>query len=466
MHVYACLLNFGSAKKMEKTVTQHLRLNISNRQILSLALPISMAILVPQINFVTNNIFLGHLDEQSLATAGITGVYYLIFAVIGNGLNNGLQALIARRAGEGRIEEIGKLFAQGVRIALAFALAGILISYLVAPWVFSHFLRSDPLRMQAIQFVKIRIWGLPFLYIYQLRNALLVGTNQSRYLVYGTLAEAATNILLDYSLIFGHFGFPALGFDGAAYASIAAEGAGLIVVFGIIKYRGIGKKLRLGKDIRYNSKLSRLVLVQSAPLIFQFAISIISWEFFYILIEHHGKRDLAISNAMRNIFGLFGIFTWAFASASNAMVSNIIGQGKKEMVVVLINKIVRLSVSFAVIMALLLNFFPQAFLSIYGQDLQFIEDGIPVIRVVSTALVLMSFATVWLNAVTGTGNSTANLIIEVITILFYCLYVYLVMEYYNLSILYGWMSEWVYWIITFALSYWYIRSGKWKAKVI
>jgi putative MATE family efflux protein len=421
---------------------------------------------VPQINFVTNNIFLGHLDEQSLATAGITGVYYLIFAVIGNGLNNGLQALIARRAGEGWIEEIGKLFAQGVRIALAFALAGILLSYLVAPWVFSHFLHSDPLRLQAIRFVKIRIWGLPFLYIYQLRNALLVGTNQSGYLVYGTLAEAATNILLDYTLIFGHFGFPALGFDGAAYASIAAEGAGLIVVFGIIKYKGIGRKLRMGKDIRYNPQLSRLILVQSAPLIFQFAISIISWEYFYILIEHHGKRDLAISNAMRNIFGLFGIFTWAFASATNAMVSNIIGQGKKEMVVVLIHKIVRLSVSFALIMALLLNLFPHVFLSIYGQDQQFIEAGIPVVRVVSSALVLMSFATVWLNAVTGTGQSAVNLMIELVTILFYCLYVYLVMEYFNLSILYGWMSEWVYWIITFTLSFWYIRSGKWKAKMI
>src|SRR6201996_720331 len=99
---------------------------ITNRDILQMALPISLAILVPQLNFITNNIFLGHLDRTSdaLSTAGITGVYYLLFAVVGQGLNNGLQALIARRAGEGRISEIGKLFSQGMIVALGLAIAG------------------------------------------------------------------------------------------------------------------------------------------------------------------------------------------------------------------------------------------------------------------------------------------------------------------------------------------------------
>src|SRR5882757_1109798 len=111
------------------TAANDLRLRITNRQILGMALPISFGILVPQLNFITNNIFLGRLSEQALATAAITGVYYLIFAAIGFGLNNGLQALISRRAGENRPEEIGKLFIQGVGIALLIALAGIVLTY-------------------------------------------------------------------------------------------------------------------------------------------------------------------------------------------------------------------------------------------------------------------------------------------------------------------------------------------------
>src|SRR3982750_1689731 len=102
-------------------MTGQLQVETSYRQILKLALPISLALFVPQINFIVNNIFLGHLSEEALATASITGVYYLIFAGIGFGLNNGLQALISRRAGENRPEEIGKIFNQGILVAFVVA---------------------------------------------------------------------------------------------------------------------------------------------------------------------------------------------------------------------------------------------------------------------------------------------------------------------------------------------------------
>src|SRR6186713_239976 len=110
-----------------------LRLQTGYRQILGMALPISLALLVPQINFITNNIFLGRLGEKELASAGITGVYYLIFAVIGNGLNNGVQSLISRRAGQNLPKEIGRLFVNGIWVALAIAAVGITVTYLLAP---------------------------------------------------------------------------------------------------------------------------------------------------------------------------------------------------------------------------------------------------------------------------------------------------------------------------------------------
>ena len=148
------------------------------------------------------------------------------------------------------------------------------------------------------------------------------------------------------------------------------------------------------------------------------------------------------------------------------MVSNIIGQGLEDRVRELIGRIMKLSVGFAVIVAILLNLFPQVFVSVYGQDAAFMAAAIPVIRVVSTALILMSFSTIWLNAVTGTGNTRINLLIEFITIVFYCCYVYLVLERWQLSLVYGWISEWVYWISIFSMSYAYMRSGRWKGKVV
>ncbi len=440
----------------------NLQVSISNRQILSIALPITASIVVPQVNFITNNIFLGGLGQKELGVAGITGVYYLVFAVIGHGLNNGLQALISRRAGENRIDQIGNLFSQGIRISVVFAILGILMTWLLAPVLFRFALHDAERVNMAVDFLNIRILGLPFLYVYQMRNALLVGTNQSRFLIIGTAVEAIANIYFDYGLIYGKLGLPELGFNGAAYASIIAEVLGLIVIFLVIHLQGIGKQLNLFRNIGYDWNNIKLILRISSPVILQLAISIISWEFFYILIEHHGEQDLAVSNTMRNIFGFFGCFTWAFGATTNSMVSNIIGQGLQHRVTELVNKIMKWSVGFAILVCLLLNLFPHAFLSVYGQGEGFIEAAIPVMRIVSFALVLMSVSVIWLNAVTGTGNTKVNLYSEIAAIVLYCLYVYIVLEKLKLPIEWGWASEAIYWITLLVPSFWYMNSGRWK----
>lgn len=446
--------------------TPSLQVQVTSKQILAISLPIGLAILVPQINFIINSIFLGALSSQALAIAGITGVYYLIFGVMGQGLNNGLQALISRRAGENRTDEIGVLFTQGVFISILLSIIGIAFTYFVAPAIFHALLHDKERADVVISFLKIRIWGLPFLFIYQMRNALLVGTNQSKYLIIGTATEAIVNIFFDYALIFGHFGFAALGIMGAAYASIIAEVLGLLVIYLVIHYQKIGARFDLFKSWTIKADYIKLILKQSSPLMMQYMISIISWEFFYILIEHKGEEALSVSNAMRNIFGFFGCFTWAFAATANTMVSNIIGQNKQEEVLILIRKIMIWSFGFAAVVCIILNLFAVQFLSIYGQGTSFIQAAIPVLRVVSVAMLVMSLATIWLSAVTGTGQSVRTLRIETIAIIIYVIYVYTTMEYYNLPITIGWMSELVYWTSLLIPSYLYIKSNKWKNKKI
>ena len=443
-----------------------LQVQITNKQILKIALPVAASILVPNINFITNNIFLGHLNEQALAIAGITGIYYLTFGVIGFGLSNGLQTLISRRAGENNIKEIGLIFSQAVFIAIAFAIAGILITYFIAPFILKSALHNDKDVAMAISFIRIRIWGLPFLYLYQMRNALLISVNKSNYLVIGTLAETLTNIFLDYILIFGRFGFHNYGFNGAAIASVIAEFTGLITIFSVIHFRGISRQLNLFKNNAFDKIIVRLILKQASPTMLQFALSTASWEFFYILIEHHGVQPLAISNIMRNLFGIFGCFAWSFSAASNSMVSNIIGQQLQHHVKELLFKISKLSLLFSVSVAVLINLFTKIFLSAYGQSEEFINAAIPVARIISVALIFQSVSVVWLNAVVATGNSRRNLVVELVAIFVYCTYVYLILEHFNLSIILGWMSEWIYWTILFIPSYWYMINNKWKSRTI
>ena len=385
---------------------------------------------------------------------------------MGFGLNNSLQSLIARRAGENKLHEIGNLFSHGIRITLVISAFSIIVTYLLAPVLFKFALHDEKNVEMAVHFLYIRIWGLPFLYLYQMRNALLVGTNQTKWLIWGTLAETLTNIILDYALIYGHFGLPEMGFNGAAVASIIAEAAGLFVMFLVIHKKGIVDGFNVFGKHTYNASTINLILNQSLPLIMQYVISVGSWEFFYILVEHHGERALAISNTMRNIFGLFGCITWAFAAASTTMVSNIIGQQLHHRVIELVTKITKLSVSFSLVIFLLLNIAPSFLLQVYGQGDDFIQEAVPVVRVVSIALIMMAFGTAWLNAVIGTGNTRVNLLIEFVAISVYSLYAYIILEKLSLPIVYGWTAEWVYWLCMFTPAFFYLKSGKWKHKKI
>jgi len=453
---------------MHSPSTDSLQVSNSYRQIWKMALPISFAIFIPQINFFINTIFLGHYSQDPLAIAagGITGVYYLIFAAIGYGLNNGLQTLIARRAGQDQPHEIGKLFTQAIWIGIGLSVLGITLTYTVTPTIFRSLLNDPVLCEKSIHFLQIRIWGLPLLYIYQLRNALLVGINQSRWLAIGTLAEAGTNVIFDYLLIFGMGGFPEWGFNGAAVASILAEGMGLITIYAVISNRGISRQFQLFRERKLNRTYVGHILEVSAPLMFQTAISIISWQYFFLLIEHHGNTALAVSNVMRHLFGLPGCLTWAFATTTSTMVSNLIGQGRSEEVPLLIRRTLTLSVSMILIVCLLLNIWPELFLLPFGQTKAFVAEAIPVMRVVTGAMVLMSFGTVFLNSVTGSGNTRVTFLIEAGAILGYCTYVYLSAEYFNLSISIIWMSEWLYWLSMFLPAMWYMRSGRWRNKEI
>jgi multidrug resistance protein, MATE family len=452
----------------------NLKLDISYKQILYMALPISLSIFIPQFNYLINNFFLGNYDKSGelLAMGGITGVYYLIFAVMGYGLNSGLQALISRRAGEDRVDEISKLFWNGVRIALLISAVAIVLSYTIGSFMLQYSLKSSDLAAKAISFLKIRIWGLPMLLMFQMCNALLISSNNSRYLLYATIAETAANIFFDYVLIYGKWGFPEFGYNGAAYASLITEGVAITTSIAVLYYGKIWQQLKLDKNQGYDKNAIWLISIQSLPLVFQLVISIISWEFFYILVERHSQilrgdtLESAVSNVMRNFFGFFGCTTWALASTCNSMASNVIGQGLQNRVMQVVNMTMKLSISLAILFAIIINIFPESILSIYGQNEEFIKIGVPVVRVVSGAIILMSIGAVSLNGVNGTANTRVTLYIEIVAITFYSIYIYLMFERWRMPFIIGWFCEILYWLGIFIMAYGYLKSGKWKGKVV
>lgn len=446
---------------MEVAAHTDLRVQVTNKQILSIALPITLAILIPQVNMLTNSMFLGRLSNEALGNAGITGVFYLIFAVAGNGLNNALQTVFSKYAGSGDTGNFKTILAQGIRICLQLALICILFTWLLAPFILKS-VAAPAAYPQEMSFLKIRILGLPFLYLFQMGNAFLVASLNSRYLMIGFICEALINILFDYLLIFGHGGFPEMGFNGAAVASVIAEFTGMIVVAVVLVVTGLKKKYYLLQHLQYVKKINKEILRISMPLVFQYLISVTTWLIFFLLIEERGTVAKAISNTMRNVFGLVGVFVWAFASTSNTMVSNLMGQKREDKVLPAITGIMFWSFSLCLLMCALLNIFPGTFFRLFGQGEAFVIEAIPVVRIVSLGLVFMSIANIWLNGVTGTGKTSVNLGIEIIAISLYLLYTWYFMKLHYVSLAMAWSNEFVYWTAIFIMSFIYLKSGRWK----
>ncbi|MCK7553863.1 hypothetical protein MKQ70_02110 [Chitinophaga sedimenti] len=138
-----------------------------------------------------------------------------------------------------------------------------------------------------------------------LANSFYIGTTNTRVLAITSLFMECTNIGMDYALIFGKLGFPAMGLNGAAYASIIAECTGALCAFLILFIGKYTHKFRLFQYLKPDWKIIRSILSVSAPLIVQYLFGVGSWLVFFIFIEHLGQRPLAISNMMRSIFGCY-----------------------------------------------------------------------------------------------------------------------------------------------------------------
>jgi putative MATE family efflux protein len=448
---------------MNNQDNSYLKVRTDHRQILSIALPISLSIIVPQLNLLLNSIFLGHLSQEALGNAGVTGVFYMVFSVAGFGMNNALQSLLSSYAGGGKTALFNKGLTQGIRISLILATC-----FMMLVWLFSGPLlasiSSANAATEETTFIHIRILGLPFLFLFQLGNAVLISTLNSRKLMIGFFAQAFTNIVLDYLLIFGKAGFPALGFNGAAWASVISEAVGMFSVFAVIKFSGIQQRFKLFSDLGFDRAIFYRLSKIAAPLILQYIISLATWLVFFIVIEPHGETAKAISNCMRNVFGTAGVFVWAFSGTCNTMVANLIGQDDKKSIIPLITRITYWSFSLCLMMVILLNVFPVTFFSFFGQTEQFIHEGIPVIRIVSLGMLFMSVANVWLNGLTGIGDTKINLIIEILAILLYLIYTWYFTVHHYTTLAMAWSNEIIYWLTIFIFSFGYIRSKKWMAE--
>ncbi|OYT13132.1 MAG: MATE family efflux transporter, partial [Bacteroidetes bacterium 4572_114] len=177
-------------------------------------------------------------------------------------------------------------------------------------------------------------------------------------------------------------------------------------------------------------------------------------------------RPLAISNIVRSLYMLLMIHIWSFSTSVNTLISNIIGEGKPQLVFPIISRVNKFSLMITILVMIVSVVFSGYLIRIYTDDPALIAGARPVLFVVTGVLLPLSISNNWFNGVSGTGNTKIALFIEIGSIVLYVAYIFILTFALKASLPAIWTSEYVYIVTIGIFSYLYLKFGKWEGKKV
>ena len=407
-----------------------------------------MSLLMEHMIGLTDTAYLGRVGEVELGASALAGVYYLVIYMLGFGFSIGAQVLIARRNGAQEYKRIGPVFLQGTFFLLLLAALLFTASHLYSPFFLRKLIGSDDVYQATMKYVDWRVYGFFFSFVAVMFRAFYVGITKTKILTVNSVVMVLTNVMLNYVLIFGKFGLPALGIAGAAIASSISEAVSVLF---FILYTGI--------DFR----MLKQILSVSIWIMIQHGIAFLGWFVFFVVMEHQGERPLAITNVVRSISSFLFMFVNAFASTSSSLVSNLIGAGKPEQVMGLCGRMIRICYYFVLPLGILIALFPELVLRIYTDNPDLIASSVSSLWVMLSSYLIAVPAFIFFFSVSGTGNTQTALLIDMVSIFVYVFYALWVGIRIHADVAVCWTTEHVYDLMILS-AFFYLWKGNWRNK--
>ncbi len=439
----------------------------TSKDIIKVSLPIVLGLLAQNVIQITDTILLGRVGEVEFGAAGLAGIYYIAFFMLGFGFSVGGQIMVSRRNGECRYDKIGAIVIQGILFLLFLASVLYVVSTYFTTNLLTVLIKSPDVYSAACSYLEWRTFGLFFSFINVMFRAFYVGVARTSVLTWNAVVMAIVNVLADYALIFGNFGFPEMGIKGAGIASIIAEFSSVLFFFIYTCFTVDLQKYGFRK-MKFQFSIIRRILNISIFTMIQYAVSMSTWFIFFLAIENHGERDLAITNIIRTLYMIFFIPMNALSTTANTLVGNTMGAGKIQDVWPLIKKISLTSLSIIIVMGGITAIFPEFWISLIASDKDptLVRESVAPLLVLVAILPVCSIGTVLFNSISGTGNTSKALMLEMITMVFYGLGIWIIVIELHSSVALCWTVELIYWGTMMFLSYFYLKRGNWQAKKV
>jgi multidrug resistance protein, MATE family len=291
------------------------------REVLGLALPLIVSMSSWTIMNFIDRMFLLWYSEESMAAAMPAGMVHFALICFPWGMAAYVNTFVAQYHGAGHPKRIGPAVWQGARVGL-FCIPFFLATIPLAPWVFRLAGHEPSLAHQETLYYQVCTFGAGADVIGAALSAFFTGLGKNRIVMIVDVSAAALNAVLDYLWIFGKFGFPELGIEGAAWATVTALWFRVIVYAVLMMLPRYRRPYRLWSGRRFNGPLMWRLWRYGGPNGMQMLVDIAGFTLFLMLVGRLGKDAMAATTLAFNVNTLAFIPMFGLAIA----VSTIVGQ--------------------------------------------------------------------------------------------------------------------------------------------
>ena len=380
------------------------------KNILTLALPIIGGMISQNVLNLVDTAMVGVLGVAALAAVGMASFANFMASAFVTGLSAGVQAIAARRLGEGRGSETARPLNGGLLLALVVALPLSAVLIIFSGDLFALLVDDPEVVGLGVPYFRARLAAMAALGVNFAFRGYWNGVNMSTVYLRTLLVMHGSNIILNWALIFGHFGLPALGVAGAGIGSAIATfiGSALYLFQGWKLARANGF-LRGLPDRATMLAMLRL----SVPTgIQQFFFAAGLTAFFWILAKV-GTAELAASNVLVQLLLVAILPGLGSGMAAASLVSQALGRNEPADAMAWGWDVAKLATFTVGLMALLGLFFPDLLLRPFLHDEETLELARLPLRVLSATMSLDTLGMVLMNALLGAGD---NLRVMVVTL--------------------------------------------------
>lgn len=300
------------------------------KSLLTLSIPIALQNLVTFAVGLLDNLMIGALGD-----AAVSGVYMgtqiqTLLQVFSGGIEGAILILAAQYWGKRDTETIRKIVAVGMKFSLGFGLLLTAVCALFPAFVISLFTAEESVIASGAEYLGIVAFSYLFFCLTQALVAAMRSVETARIGLYVSLASLAVNGALNYILIFGKFGAPALGIRGAAIATLVARVVESIVIVVYVLFFDKKLRARLGDLFRPDTAVLRDFVKYGTPIVagqLVWAANMLAGAAIMGRFAKAVVTGVSISGTLNN---LAYVVMNGMAGAVGIITGKTIGEGKEE----------------------------------------------------------------------------------------------------------------------------------------